>query len=353
MTQPRIYIACTGAGAGAQQEIWKTPGCSSYFAGACFPYGSDQLEEFIGYAPEKSVTPDVAVEMAMMAYYKAYRYGEECVGIGLTAAVATNRSRRGDSVIFGARCDSQGVWLYTVPLRRGEGETIRRNDGRAADAVVSALLNDVTLDNNWTKEAQRLLLDRPYWSYDGKRLPVESFTSQVVQPATDRSSKVCRALYPGAFNPPHPGHFAIAKKTDAVFSLEICPPHKGPIPVHEVLGRLKLLRHHDVLLTSGLPLYLDKSNRFPNHPIVVGSDAFIRMLDPKWGPDPVDILRQMSENETEMWIVGRDVNGKYVSGDDAIAHVPESGTLYGLKPIDIPELPQGLSSTKIREAMRK
>lgn len=330
----RIYIAATGAGAGAQNEIWKTPGCSSYFAGATFPYGEDQLEEFIGYRPDKFVHPDVAIEMAMRAYQCAWNGTGSAIGIGCTAAVATNRLRKGDYVAYIARCDDNGVRLYKHELSANEGAVARHNHGKIIDWYISDVINNDCQMIDVTPSAIHLLMARPYWQHDGKRLPESALTSQVICHATDSSERINRAIFPGAFNPPHEAHFSIARKTNAVFNLELSPPHKGLLNVTTVLQRLKMLRHSDVILTNGCPLYIDKSTRFNDHPIVMGADAFIRMLDPKWGPEPAKMLEQFSQNGTKLMVFGREVDGKYVSADEAISRVPESASCYDLVPVD-------------------
>jgi nicotinamide mononucleotide (NMN) deamidase PncC len=341
----RFYIAATGGGAGAQNMIWQTPGCSSYFAGATFPYGHEQLEEFIGYAPEKSVCEETAVEMAMMAYYNAYRYGndEEFIGIGCTAALAPNKRDR--NVYYISIVDKNGVKTRVFDF--ANGTRTRNENGCSVDNGITRLIQGEFWDMvDSTDTAKKLLLKRPYWA-DNKRYSELAFTSQFC-PADDHHARIGRAIYPGAFNPPHRAHFEIAKKTDAVFSIELCSPHKGELAVHEILQRLKLLKGNEVLLTRGLPLYVDKSNKFPGCPIVLGSDSLVRMLDPKWGPDPIKLLQEMSQNETRLYVVGRMVNGKYVSANEAISLIPESATCYQLVPVDLSEEFQGLSSSAIR-----
>lgn len=329
----RIFIACTGAGAGAQEDLWRVPGCSDYFAGAVFPYGHDQLTDFLGFTPDQSCCEETAIHMAIAAYYRAWVPGSEAVGVGLTAAVASSKPRRGANRIHGAVMTSGGVWtreLFCADAH-GFGEQARRVQGRYADHIVAKLI----VKPERHKPAPGALahfLSRPYWSATGQRL---------AQPPPTQT------LFPGAFNPPHVAHLELAHDQRAAFWIEAQAPHKPALSLAELVQRAKLLHGHDRLFTSGAPLYLDKSARFPERPFIIGSDAFLRMLDPKWGPRPEQVLRDLSLNGTTLLIVGRKVGDRFMSADEAIASVPESGTLYDLKPLvgrwDV-------SSTEIRKS---
>lgn len=340
LTNKKVYIAATGAGASAQNYIWETPGCSSYFAGATFPYRQDLLEDFIGYKPEKFVSPEVAIDMAMRAYQLAWSdEGDNAVGIGCSAAVATTRLRHGEYGAYVSICSNQGVYLYHVVLDAEVGTQPRVHQGESISSLIASLAKyDYYLSARYPKvdaydTAKSLLTSRPYWRRDNKRLLEHAFEREIITHATDTSGYVKRPIFPGAFNPPHVGHLDIASKTNSVFNLEVCPPHKDPLSVTEILQRLKMLRYHDVLLTDGLPLYLDKSNRFQNHPIVMGADAFLRMLDPKWGPTPKEILTRFSQNGTRIYVFGREVDGKYISADDAVAVTEEVGVVFDVQPV--------------------
>jgi nicotinamide mononucleotide (NMN) deamidase PncC len=316
----RIYIAATGAGAGAQQMLWRIPGCSAYFAGACFPYGTDQLRELIGYEPEKFVSEDVAIEMAMMAYYKAVRdHSDNAVGVGCTAAVATNRTRKGWYGAYIAICSKDGVYLDTYPLAIGVGSADRHMGGYLVDkAIVDLIKGNSKTAVDVTDRALRLLASRPYWH--------RQFRDTIVSVPNDRP------IFPGAFNPPHYGHLEIAKKTNAVLAIEIEPPHKGNLKVHEVLQRLKMLHinGYDVVITKGLTLNVDKSSAFPGRPIVMGADAYIRMFDPKWGPTPDNIEARLYLNRTSLMVFGRKIGDEFVSAEDAIKKVNRANAV----PID-------------------
>ena len=350
----RIYISATGGGAGAQNLIWSVPGCSKYFAGATFPYGHEQLTDFIGYQVEKSVCAETAIEMAMMAYYNAYRYGypdEEYVGVGATCSLAPNKRCRDEYYV--ARVDSKGCVIshineeqlvYTNHTDKTVSKRI--TGGNCVDSFICSLSKNRYNDNSndCTELAWKLFYARPYWTQSGKRLPESEFVNQRT-PLTDSQPSRGRTIYPGAFNPPHAGHFEIAKKTNAVFSIEAVSPHKGSLGLHELLQRAKLLKGHEILFTFNQSLYVDKSNHFPGCPLVIGADSFVRMLDPKWGPDPVNLLREMTVNDTRIYVVGREVNGKYMSADEAISLVPESATCYDIVPVDGR---WDLSSTQLR-----
>jgi hypothetical protein len=114
-----------------------------------------------------------------------------------------------------------------------------------------------------------------------------------------------------------------------------------------LLQRAKLLRGTDRLFTNGLPLYLDKSNRFPERPFIIGADALLRMIDPKWGPQPHQLMCDLSNNDTLLLVVGRMVGDRFVTAEEAIAAVPESATRFLLQPLvgrwDV-------SSTQLRES---
>ena len=59
-----IHVIATGAGSGLQNMLWSTPGCSSYFSGASFPYAQEEQEELLGFMPEHFCSEEAAVDLA-------------------------------------------------------------------------------------------------------------------------------------------------------------------------------------------------------------------------------------------------------------------------------------------------
>ena len=100
------------------------------------------------------------------------------------------------------------------------------------------------------------------------------------------------ALFAGAFDPPHAGHFGIAESVTrasglpVIFCTTVDPPHKAALGTAEVLRRARLLERHDALFTEGDPLYLDKARRMPGRDMVTVccGDAAAALPDkpPNW-----------------------------------------------------------------------
>ncbi len=356
-TKKRVYIVATGAGAGLQQRLWKVPGASSFLAGASLPYSKEAQDEVLGFTPEHFVTPDVALAYAISAYLKADNGDPdvEPIGLALTAVVATGVQHRGDHRIHAAVVTSKGVLATDVILPK-DGADMRIRDGLIADTIGYELLmagagilspetieahrkeSDGKTFRDATLDARRVLFERPLFTRFGRRLPAPQ--GNVL-------------LFPGAFNPPHEGHFANAANATArasgepaLFQITASPPHKAALSLTDMLGRLRHFKHkHDVLFMEGGALYIEKARRFPNSTFVLGSDALSRMLDPQWGVEPEALLREFQELGTKFLISERDSD---TLRDIMLKKVPVwAYDLFYL----LPTTPyRSLSSTQIREA---
>lgn len=316
----RIYLACTGAGAGLQNLLWRVPGISSVLVGAEFPYGEDAFTDFVRFKPEKFCDERAAMDLAMEAYYRAYRFdGNPALGIGLTASVATTKEHRGDHRVYVATFSAERSRILCVTLEKGVGVIQREVDGETCDLIgVNAILKAVGEDSycvpapenvlhvvslpNADTIASRQFFKHPFFSREGKR---EEFLPSCF------NEEDMAALYPGNFFPPHEGHFGVAeayrRKLSArvVFSVDATAPNRDGLSPAELLQRAKLLKGYDVLFTDQAPLYLDKARRYPGRSILIGVDAFERMLDPKWGPGIAELAKGFIESRTFFHVADR------------------------------------------------
>jgi hypothetical protein len=105
----------------------------------------------------------------------------------------------------------------------------------------------------------------------------------------------------------------MASRARATFHVCVNPPHKAPLSSVDIVRRAKLLDGKDCLFTSDDPLYIDKARRFPGCTIVVGVDALIRMLDPKWGVEVGPMLEEFRRLKVRFLVADRIMDGKLVS----------------------------------------
>ncbi len=297
-----LHVAATGAGAGIQAKLWSVPGASSFLSGCSFPYAQDETTELLGFTPEHSCCEETAIDLASAAYMKAYRFGGKApVGLGVTAAVQTDRVRKGKDRIHICVMTDMAVRLETVNIPDG---TSREKAGMTCDTTsVWMLLATLGIDiytagKDATELALSRFLDHPVFYRTGERLA--KFSDRHI------------ALMPGAFNPPHVGHFGIAAETEqehqrrVFFHVGMNTPHKDALTVQDMLRRAKLLRGYDAVFTQGDMLYIEKARRFPEIPLVMGSDALLRMLDPNWGPEVKAMLFEFSQLGTTFYVATRD-----------------------------------------------
>jgi nicotinic acid mononucleotide adenylyltransferase len=321
----RVFVVATGAGAGIQEVLWRLPGCSSFLAGAAFPYDAGEVEDFLGLRPARFASEDTAIDLAHAAYLRALDVSAphpRAIGLGLTASVASVEAHRGDHRVHVAVTTPETTLGCTLVLAKGAGQEARDVDGAAADELgLRALFHAATIAEepglvDWGARSRARFFARPYFRAGGRRdlesdLPADA------------------ALFPGAFDPPHEGHFAMASTArghaaPAVFAVSATPPHKSAPSVGELLLRAKRLAGHDRLFTEGDPLYLDKARRFPGRTFLVGADALARMLDARWGAPVEPMLDEFTRLGTRMRVTGRRIaGGPYVSADEVIALVPE------------------------------
>ncbi|HYP98503.1 MAG TPA: hypothetical protein VER96_07510 [Polyangiaceae bacterium] len=317
----RAFIACTGAGAGAQASLWQTPGCSAYLAGAAFPYAPDQLAAFLGFTPKRACSPETALELAMAAYLRAWSDpADDAIGIGLTAVVATAAVHRGDHRIHAAAVTSSGAWSIDLTLSKASGAAARREDGERADALVLALLDAARGGSDWstvgatdaTSFARELFFQRPLFDEVDQRLSLDALGAG--------------PIFPGAFNPPHPGHFGAANACEQAPTFMICasPPNKPALSLAELLQRAKMLHGRRRAFTENDSFYIEKARRFPQRAILIGADALERLLDERWGVPIVPMLKEFAALGTRFLVFGRRMGDAFVGATEVLeaASVP-------------------------------
>lgn len=326
----RIGILGASAGSGLMASLASFPDLTKVFYEAHFPHAKEATIDYLGFTPDNFVCAETALDQAMRAYYRAYQPdGKRTIGIGATAAIASSKAHRGDHRIWVGVFSENNIYLYYAKLRKGVGEGARAEDNLACDLLIaSALLltiddfTNIKLPDNVEenhcvdakKEASALLAKRPYFRSDGARLTWDEMVGDL--------GAWGAALLPGSFDPPHFGHFGIADACTqkyhqpVVFAIDANPPHKEYLRPWDLVKRAKMLKGRNVLLTWDAPYYVHKAQLLPTFKIIMGSDSFQRMLDPKWGLTVAEHQKKFIECGTRIIVPDRVVNGKLVTLDD-------------------------------------
>lgn len=322
-----VHVVCSGAGTQLQRYLWEEPGASQWLSGASFPYSQDETIEFLGFIPQKFCAEKTAIQLASAAYMRAFTFGRKAIGVAITASVASKTEHRGDHRVHACVITHDKCYVVTKTIDKGTGFH-RRN---ADDQLVSVLGDNLL--------AHAMNLPSPIENVrevNDEELRLITLEHPVFHASGLRSSKLTvredyLALMPGAYNPPHDGHLKIGNLTAERFNKQVYhhvtidSPHKPTLRAQEILERARLLKHHNAFFSVGDPLYIQKAKVHPGSTIVLGVDAALRMLDPKWGPEIEPMLREFDELGTLFIVSNRDMDNSTLHIRDIYYALAEQG----------------------------
>lgn len=340
--RPRIVTACCGAGWHLTSTLMGTPGASEYLVGSYLPYDAAETAKFLGFRPDKFVSEETALHLATEAFMRATlrsKLEERPIGLGMTASIASLKEHRGAHEAHTAVVADQSTYIVHDVFFKATGADARlANDRACQQSARSALFSVAHTDGGATRNWRDAFTSRPLFTPSDRGLATSIGPDAI--------------LFPGAFNPIHDTHKAIA---DAVFrstgrpviyAITADSPHKPALTFQEMARRAAQIRQEGaVLFTEGDPLYIDKARRFPGRAFIIGVDALERMLDPKWGPAVEPMLAEFAALGTTFYVAPRIVDG----APRKLRHLNDRlGWHAGIfKSIDIE--PNALSSTQLRK----
>jgi nicotinamide mononucleotide (NMN) deamidase PncC len=365
-----IHVAATGGGAGLQQSLWEVPGSSAYLSGTSFPYDQAEQEELLGFMPKQFCSKEAAINLASAAYMKAYKFGGKApVGVGITASVTSEREHRGEHRVHCCIITDDKVLSSSFKMEKRpdlKAETTRKYDGSVCDELgFFSLLHALKIEHAYnitftdaTEIARSQFFEHPFFTMDGKRYAELSYVKDEGNP-WGRPSPNKFGLMPGSFNPPHEGHFGTAEAFEnqtgkrVIFEVTSDPPHKPALSVQDLLKRAKLLQGHDRIFTTNIPKFVEKAKAYPRVPLILGADTLLRILDPKWGIDPRDIIRQLITDQTNLYVSGREVDGKFMTRDDIVSGLePKVTKGFDMRVFQELEGRWDISSTELRNKVK-
>lgn len=143
-------VVVAGGGSQALADLLAVPGASRTVLEALVPYSGGSMREFLGREPEQAVAADTAAALARKARERALALRPDpappALGVACTAALATDRPRKGEHRAHVAVCGGGPVEVRSVVFEKG-ARTRTGEERAAADLVLSALGRACGLDD--------------------------------------------------------------------------------------------------------------------------------------------------------------------------------------------------------------
>src|SRR5271165_5864497 len=298
----KAALAITGGGSGAIGELLRVPGGSRLLIEAQVPYDALALATFLGFAPAQACSSDTAIAMARTARARAARpvpAGADLVGLGATAALVSDRPRKGEHRFHIAFANAAGIAHCTCVMAKGWRDRAAEEDlvsraivlwlARACGIAAPSPRSLLDADEHYaeTVEAVVAAVD----TID--QLLAGEFDRVTVQPdgQITLSAPQPFVLFPGSFNPMHEGHVLLARVAEELrqqplaFEIAVTNVDKPPLAGETVRHRVAQFAWKSPVELTRAPTFVEKSRLFPGTTFVVGADTAERLFGPKYYGD--------------------------------------------------------------------
>jgi nicotinamide mononucleotide (NMN) deamidase PncC len=336
----KAALAITGGGTGAAGELLRIPGGSQLLIEVQVPYSEQALESFLGFAPSQACSAETAIAMAHRARSRALAMeaaDANLVGLGATAALVSDRPRRGEHRFHIACAGAEGVSHCTVVLAKGRRDRAAE-EALVARAIILWLARACGVD---APPVQSLLgPDEQFTQADiAAGDTIDALLAGSVNRVTalpDGQLVLAAAppalVMPGSFNPVHDGHIRLARTASDIrqhpmtFEMSVTNVDKPPLTGEVVRHRLRQFAWKSPVELTRAPTFLEKSRLFPGATFVVGADTAERLVAMKYyGHDEDRMLAALEE-------IGQSGGNFLVA-----VRIDSSGRLLTLRDIPIPQ----------------
>lgn len=352
----KMVLAVTGGGTSAISELLSVPGASNSIIEAIVPYHPHSLRRFLGFTPDQNCSARTARSMAMASYKKARRLCKESdpstiLGLGCTAALSTDRERRGDNRVHLAIQSSRETREFVIRFDKGKSDR-QQEEVMATAFILHNIADACDIDINPDMKNQKPGLNQessitqvpPSW--------LALLEDKLVTTLTETGTQL---IFPGAFDPLHDGHRQMIRFAEsrlnlkAVLEISIVNVDKRPLDFVDMKIHAQNLAQDYPLAFTNAPTFAEKSFLFPKSTFIVGTDTIRRIADSQYyaSPEKLDLaLNIMGQHETRFLVFGRDSG----SGFEGLGDIDLPSQLSALcTAVPESEFRIDLSSTQLRQ----
>jgi len=318
----KVVLAVTGGGSASISELLKVAGASNTLLEAIVPYSESSLKDYIesalirkngSFSIQQSCSMDTARKMAMAAWKRALMLDpmadhDDLMGIGCTAALSTNRDRKGNVRAFVAVQTNRETRIASLDFEHPEYEKGTRGnrfleEQLTSEFILHNLAEATGVTNNFIPAPkQKLTIARApeIWPDLYSRELVSTFDNKEQLP-----------VFSGSFNPLHEGHekmIDIARKRLGMeVILEICINNVDKLPLDfiEINHRLDQIAGKYPVTFTNAPRFLEKASLFPGSTFIVGTDTIKRLADIRYyrQPEELDMALSFFESNNNRFLV--------------------------------------------------
>ena len=355
-------LVLAGGGTGAIPLLLRRPGGSRTVLDAAVPYGPAAVADYLGHAPARACSAETAEALARRAFQRACEFRADrsvpVVGVGATAALATDRVRRGEDRLHAAAFDGSRTIALEFPFEPPHSN--RQAQETAAERAIAALLADAMGIAPWSELAgpDFAAAARTIGEEDDElacvRDGLQPWLTAYADGRRRPGGQIPTALVPGSFNPWHEAHQALWEAArrrfgdPVAYELSITNVDKPPLPTGEALRRAAQFRGRAGLVLTAAPTFIEKARLMPGAAFVIGADTARRVVAPVYygGVEAMHrALRELRCLGSKFVVAGRLEDGRFLQLRD-LPLPPEAAGLF--EAIPAAELRVDVSSTELR-----